>query len=154
MQARTNLTGAVLGSLVIFDNGYQGKVIIVEEARVKISVPLRSGNGVRLNLWLDKNTGKEYGFFASRKELDEANKEFFKKMKAYNKAVADYDRTVTTLVKLESAKLEVKDFTIQKVEKRKYVVCVDLPTGKTTVDKTFKSITAANEFCALHLKTI
>lgn len=154
MQARTNLTGAVHGSLVIFDNGYYGKIITVEDARVKVSVPLRSGNGVRLNLWLDKNTGKEYGFFASRKEIDEANKEFFKKMKAYNKAVADYDRAVTTLVKLESAKLEVKDYIIQKVEKRKYVVCAYLPKGKTIIEKTFKSITAANEWCALHLKTI
>lgn len=59
MRARTNLTLAVEGSLVIFDNGYQGKIITVEDARVKVSVPLRTGNGVRLNLWLDKKTGKE-----------------------------------------------------------------------------------------------
>ena len=149
MTAKTNLTGAVEGSLVIFDNGYQGKVIIVEDARVKVSVPLRTGNGVRLNLWLDKNTGKEYGF-ATLREVKQwpastgkpIVDKVIKTQKAINKALAD----ITVM--------EVKDYIIQKVEKRKYVVCVDLHTGKTTTDKTFKSITAANEWCALHLKKI
>ena len=149
MRARTNLTGAVEGSIVIFDNGYQGKVITVEDARVKVSVPLRTGNGVKLNLWLDKYFGTEY---TPRKAKSPAIEAHIKTAKAFNKACADYDKAMTTLIK--ENKLEVKDFTIQKVEKRKYVVCVDLPTGKTTVDKTFKSITAANEWCALHLKKI
>ncbi|MCQ2220014.1 MAG: hypothetical protein MJZ12_01400 [Prevotella sp.] len=149
MRARTNLTGAVEGSLVIFDNGYQGKVIIVEDARVKVSVPLRSGNGVKLNLWLDKNTGKECGLVTLREVkqwpastgkpiVDKA----IKTQHSINKALADI-----TII-------EVKDYIIQKVEKRKYVVFVDLPTCKTAIEKTFKSITAANEWCAIHLKKI
>lgn len=149
MRARTNLTGAVEGSIVIFDNGYQGKVIIVEEASVKVSVPLRSGNGVKLNLWLDKNTGKECGLVTLRevKQFHASTgkpivDKVIKTQKAINKALAD----ITVM--------EVKDFIIQKVEKRKYVVCVELPNCNTIIDKTFKSITSANEWCALHLKKI
>lgn len=149
MRARTNLTGAVEGSIVIFDNGYQGKVIIVEEARVKVSVPLRTGNGVKLNLWLDNKTGKEYGFVTLRevKQWPASTgkpivDKVIKTQKAINKALAD----ITVM--------KVKDYIIQKVEKRKYVVCVELPNSKTIIDKTFKSITSANEWCALHLKKI
>lgn len=150
MRARTNLTGAVEGSLVIFDNGYQGKVIIVEEARVKVSVPLRSGNGVKLNLWLDSKTGKEYGF-ATLREVKQCPAStgkpivdnVIKTQKAINKALAD----ITVM--------EVKDYIIQKVEKRKYQVHVlDFYGQWQEIDKTFKSITAANEWCALHLKKI
>lgn len=150
MRARTNLTGAVEGSLVIFYNGYQGKVVTVEDARVKVSVPLLSGNGVKLNIWLDKKLGSEY---TPRKAKSPALEAHIKTAKAYNKVIAAYEESMTHLIKeaAKMQKLEVKDFTIQKVEKRKYVVCVDLPTGKTTVDKTFKSITRANEWCALHL---
>lgn len=150
MRARTNLTGAVEGSLVIFDNGYQGKVIIVEDARVKVEVPLRSGNGVKLNLWLDKKTGKEWSLVTLREArqwpvtamkpiVDKA----IKTQEAINKAIEG----ITVI--------EVKDYTIDKLDKRKYQVNVlDFYGQWQEIDKTFKSITAANEWCAIHLKKI
>lgn len=81
-------------------------------------------------------------------------KEYCKTAETINKESANYSKAMTTLLISVVNKLEVKDYIIQKVEKRKYVVCVELPTGKTTIEKTFKSITAANEWCAIHLKKI
>lgn len=162
MRSRTNLTGAVEGSLVIFDNGYQGTVTLVEDRRVKVSVPLHSGNGVKLNVWLDRFTGREYGFVTFREvKLFPAttpanNKKLSNEVKQicgkdFIKALSDYDRAMTEVEK----KLAVSDYSIQKVDKRNYKVIVVYSNNKTQeLDKHFKSITAANEWCALHLKTL
>ena len=151
MRARSNLTGAVEGSLVIFDNGYQGKVTIVEDARVKVSVPLRTGNGVRLNLWLDKKTGKEWSLVTLREAkqypvitaMKPIGDKAIKTHEAIKKSLAD----ITVI--------EVMDCTIDKLGKRKYQVHVlDIYGQWQEIDKTFKSITAAREWCTLHLKKI
>lgn len=149
MRSRTNLRGAVEGSLVIFDTGYQGRVTAIEGNRVKVAIPLRSGHGIKLIVWLDCSTGMEYGYVRCREVLNFparplATKPFVENLidqqKAINKALQ------------EVKKLEVKDYIIQKIEKRKYIVCVETRKDKTIVEKSFKSITAAQEWCAIHLK--
>ena len=62
---------------------------------------------------------------------------------------------MTELLNSVEKKIEVKDYTIDKLDKRKYQVYVlDFYGEWQEIDKTFKSITAANEWCALHLKTL
>lgn len=151
MRARTNLTNAVEGNLVIFDTGYQGRVTAIEGNRVKVAIPLRSGNGIKLIVWLDCETGMEYGYVRCREVLNFPARPYSNE--AIIRNLIDQQKAINKALQ-EVKKLEVKDHIIQKVDKRKFVVCVELPTGKTTIEKTFKSITAANEWCAIHLKKI
>ena len=151
MRSRTNLCGVVEGSLVIFDTGYQGRVTAIEGTRIKVAIPLRSGNGIKLIVWLDSSTGMEYGYVRCREVLNFPARPFA--TKPFVKNLIDQQKTINKALQ-EVKKLVVKDYIIQKVEKGKYVACVELPTGKTTIEKTFKSITAAQAWCAIHLKTI
>lgn len=70
MRSRTNLRGVVEGSLVIFDTGYHGRVTAIEGTRIKVAIPLRSGNGIKLIVWLDSSTGMEYGYVRCREVLN------------------------------------------------------------------------------------
>lgn len=82
-------------------------------------------------------------------------KEYCKTAETFNKTAANYSKAMTELLNSVEKKIEVKDYTIDKLDKRKYQVHVlDFYGQWQEIDKTFKSITAANEWCAIHLKTI
>lgn len=149
MKSKTNLTNAVVGSIVLFDNGYHGIVIASEDMRVKVSIPLWSCRSVMLNVWVDRITGIEYSFarlhgtkavIAEKKAVDTIIDKAINKQKAV--AISDI-----SLVK-------AKDYSIHKVEKGRYQVhIIDSLNKSQILDKHFKSITAAQEWCAIHIKT-
>lgn len=152
MRARTNLTGAVAGSTVIFDNGYQGKIIEVSFTTVKVSVPLRTGNGVKLYVHLSKDTGmdvrvcrlKEVKLFPSAKEISTD-------LKA---VVIEHANEKKDIVNPADLKGKIKEYSVNKVEKGKFqVLVVDMNNKTRIIDKRFKSSTSANEWCATHLRT-